>query len=180
MKCPTTDIPLEPYYNYIVPPCLVQDGDARSDCTPFNDTWATAEGFAKLEEQDAWSVPVSSANSMFPQEREGISVDDAIGIGDCGCKTASKDGSRQICSIIGAAIRNAEKSNGLHWTSFMMHPQTVFNSTNQSYIEWLDDFYAKITALEDWEVRFINFQDVPALKAPNGKSGSRSGEALVV
>lgn len=52
-----------------------------------------------------------------------------------------------------------------------MHPQTKFPG-NVSYSEWLDDFFSKAMGLKDWEVRFINFQDLPSTPAPPGGSTS--------
>jgi len=172
MKCPNSDIPLPPFYDYYFTPCMTQhrDGSFQADCVPENDIWATEAGFAHVGE-DMFSVPVGSANSFWPQDMEGISVEQTIGEGDIGCysdPSRAPDGmileNRTICSIIGSAIRNANKSNGLHWTGLMMHPQTLFGS--QSYTEWLDEFYEKVTNLKDWDVQFINMQDVPHLSAP--------------
>ena len=52
----------------------------------------------------------------------------------------------------------------------MMHPQTVFRC-HSSYVEWLDDFRAECGELEDYEVRFIHFQDLVALSATAAAGG---------
>ena len=72
--------------------------------------------------------------------------------------------------MLGAALNNAKKSNGVLWTVLMMHPQTVFRC-HSSYVEWLDDFRAECGELEDYEVRFIHFQDLVALSATAAAGG---------
>merc|ERR1712232_539922 len=94
----------------------------------------------------------------------GVSVDQTIGVGDCGCVV---EGTSVRCSIIGSAKNNAYASNGLHWTVLMMHPQTGFGA--QSYTDWLDEFLQKMNALTDYSPHFINFQDLARITAPDAE-----------
>jgi hypothetical protein len=147
---------------WLTAPCDVQlsNGSIESQCTPENDVWATVDGFARVN--DIVSAPAGSANSLWSGGAQaGVSVDKTIGVGDCGCHA---EGSEVWCSVIGSAKNNAYKSNGLHWTVLMMHPQTQFGE--QSYTQWLDEFYQKTSALTDYTVHFINFQDLARLPAP--------------
>ena len=82
------------------------------------------------------------------------------GASACGC-----DMQRGVCPIVPSAEANAKKSGGLHWTVLMMHPQTSFPG-NVTYVQWLDGLVAQAAQLEQWDVRFVNFQDLVALKAP--------------
>jgi len=152
---------------YLTPPCYVQDntGSFTATCMPEGDVWATTEGFARV--QGIVSAPATCANSNWVGAgNSGITVDETIGVDDCGCRNGGR-----LCSLVGSAKLNAAKSNGLHWSVLMMHPQTVFPN-GQTYPEWLDEFYEKVQALENYTVHFINFQDLARLHAP--------GDALVV
>lgn len=154
-----------PYY--LTPPCAVQDGGAiEPTCEPEGDVWATSSGFARV--QDIVSAPAGSANTNWAGGgQQGITADETIGLDDCGCVTDTSSGSTQVrCSVVSSAKNNAAKSNGLHWTVLMMHPSTVFPG-GQSYSAWLDEFHEKLQALEDYDVQFINFQDLAQLHAPS-------------
>lgn len=149
---------------WLTAPCDVQmgagDDSIVAQCEPANDTWATADGFARVN--GIVSAPAGSANSLWSGGAQGgITVDETIGVGDCGCHA---EGSKVWCSVIGSAKNNAYKSNGLHWSVVMMHPQTVFEG--QTYRQWLDEFLQKMNALEDYVPYFINFQDLARLPAP--------------
>jgi hypothetical protein len=151
---------------WLTAPCDVQvnssSSSIESQCTPENDVWATVDGFARVN--GVVSAPAGSANSLWSGGAQaGVSVDKTIGVGDCGCHA---EGSEVWCSIIGSAKNNAYKSNGLHWTVLMMHPQTEFTAFGQNYVQWLDEFHEKMTALTDYTVHFINFQDLARLPAP--------------
>jgi len=149
-----------PFWGYLYTPCMVESKDQafQGQCVPENDVWASSAGFANIN--GVFSAPANSANSHWPQDVEGISADDTLGVDACGC---TSDGLRLTCGLVSAAKKNAERSNGLHWTVMMMHPQTKF--PGQTYTQWLDEFYAKAMSLEHYEVNFINFADLVQLKA---------------
>merc|ERR1712031_121691 len=104
--------------------------------------------------------------------QQGITVDETIGVNDCGCNTDTTGANTKVsCSLVSSAKNNAAKSHGLHWTVLMMHPSTNFTAVSgQSYTEWLDEFYEKLQALEDYSVHFINFQDLARLQAPGSEA----------
>lgn len=148
-------------YNYEYAPCQPSGGGGAGDwfCIPSKDTYITNDGYQKLSE-GVFSTPTGSANSLFNNVAQGLEVEDVVGsAASCGCVGAT-------CSIIGSAINNAKKSNGVLWTVMMMHPQTKFLSS-QSYTEWLDAALKALRALEQYDVRFIHFQDLVALRAPS-------------
>jgi hypothetical protein len=156
-----------PRYNYMFAPCQTLDA-AGPFCIPPNDTYATRAGFQPLLPGDAflpellgplYSTPTGAANSKFNDVASGLSVNDTLGVGACGCVG-------EICPIISAAKNNAVKSNGLLWTVLMMHPQTKFRCS-ASYVEWLDEFLFEARALEEYNVHFINFQDLVELRSPS-------------
>merc|ERR1712046_169822 len=91
--------------------------------------------------------------------------DETIGVNDCACNS---EAGKVWFSVVSSAKNNAAKSNGLHWAVLMMHPNTRF--PGQSYREWLDEFYEKLQALEDYSVHFINFQDLARLQAPGSEA----------
>jgi len=150
---------------YLTSPC--QYG-GKATCKPAGDIWATTDGFAKVD--GVWPAPAGSANSDWAGGGQGgITVDEALGVGDCGCLTSGKKDSLKVwCSVVASAKNNAAKSNGLHWTVHMMHPETVFPN-GQSYTHWLDEFHQKAMALDEYEVHFINFQDLVKLSAPGSE-----------
>jgi len=153
-----------PRYNYMYAPCQDQNA-AGPFCIPPNDTYATRSGFQPLLPADdsagpLYSTPTGAANSRFNNVDSGLSVNETLGVGACGC-----DG--EVCSLIAAAKNNAAKSNGLLWTVLMMHPQTTFRCS-ASYVDWLDEFLSEARALEDYNVHFIHFQDLVQLKSPTG------------
>lgn len=172
LKCGTYVGP--PYY--LTSPCEVADSaelkSFTAECEPEGDVWATTEGFARVA--DIFSAPAGAANTNWAGGgQEGITVKQTIGVDDCGCISVPRNGTGpngttadlEICSLVSSAKNNADKSNGLHWTVLMMHPPSVFPN-NQTYPEWLDEFYEGVQALEDFSVHFINFQDLVQLKAP--------------
>jgi len=162
-KCGADNDPAAAFY--LTSPCQDSSSPYEATCGPENDIWATTDGFSQVE--GITSAPAGSANSYWTGGgQEGISVDETLGENDCGClQKGSGGGLRVWCSIIGSARNNAAKSHGLHWTVNMMHPQTVFPDHDQ-YTDWLDDFYSKAMALKDWDVRFINYQDLARIPAP--------------
>lgn len=156
--------PGAPLYDYSMPPCQVKkSGITTTQCLPEEDVWVTEDGFQKVN--GILSVPVSSANAHIPKAREGVSTVDALGENKCEC---SASGDQLTCSIIAAAKNNARKSNQLHWTVMLLDPETDFGSccSHNNYTKWLDDFYAEANALKDFNVKFVNFQDVPNLRPP--------------
>jgi len=153
-----------PYY--LTPPCGVEDATQTitPTCMPEGDVWATTDGFARI--QGVVSAPAGSANTNWAGGgQQGISVSATIGVEDCGCRTETTGGNTKVlCSVVSSAKNNAAKSNGLHWSVLMMHPSSVFPD-GQSYPEWLDEFYERLQALEDYNVHFINFQDLAQIHA---------------
>lgn len=155
-----------PRYNYMYAPCQTLDA-AGPLCIPPNDTYATRAGFQPILPADAilpkleplYSTPTGAANSKFNDVTTGLSVNDTLGVGACGCVG-------EVCPIISAAKNNAVKSNGLLWTVLMMHPQTKFRCS-ACYVEWLDEFLFEARALEEYNVHFINFQDLVELRSPS-------------
>merc|ERR1712070_800615 len=123
---------------YLTPPCDVEDNTGpqpsfNATCMPEGDVWATIEGFARV--QGIVSAPAACANSNWAGGgQQGISVDETIGVDDCGCNNV--DNQKIWCSLVSSAKNNARKSNGLHWSVLMMHPQTVFPD-GQTYTQWL-------------------------------------------
>lgn len=148
-----------PGYNYGVGPCG-NSGDWTKlstyawDCIPQDDTYFTSEGMQKGN--GVYSLPCSSANSDFQTVETGLSVDETLGVGQCGC-------TGNTCTMIGAAQIMADKSNGLHWTVLIMHPQTAWAS--QSWTEWLDEFIQKARALEEYDVQFVTMQQLTQFRA---------------
>jgi hypothetical protein len=148
-----------PGYNYGFGPCA-NAGDYTDmstfawDCIPPDDTYYTTEGMQKAN--GVYSLPCSSANSNFQTVEIGLSVDATIGVGTCGCTD-------NVCPMIANAKEMADKSNGLHWTVLIMHPQTAWAS--QTWPEWLDEFLQKVRALEDYDVRFVTMAQMTQLHA---------------
>lgn len=143
-----------PLYNYFFAPC---QHDNVADCIPIGDVYVTSAGFQKTS-TGIYSVPIGSANSDMSNVGLGISAAEAWGEGTCGCTS-------KVCSAIASAEANALKSNGVHWTSIMLHPQTTFSG--QSYVEWLNAFVALSQSSSTYDVRFVHFQDVVDLSAPS-------------
>lgn len=148
-----------PGYNYGFGPCgNSADWHDMStyawDCIPPEDTYYTPEGMQKAN--GVYSLPCSSANSDFQTVEEGLSVEETIGVGSCGC-------TGNTCPMIGNAKTMADKSNGLHWTVLIMHPQTAW--TSQTWTEWLDEFLQKARALEEYDVQFLTMQQMTQLRA---------------
>jgi hypothetical protein len=163
LACPATppNPGVAPRWNYQYAPCMGQS-TAWSDpaewyCIPSNDTYADIDGFKKMPDGKVYSVPTGSANTPMNFVTTGLGPEDALGAGDCGCHGST-------CAVVPSAVNNAAKSNGLHWTVMMMHPQTAF--PDQSYVEWLDAFVAAAAALDDFDVHFVHFQELVAMKAP--------------
>lgn len=162
--------PGAPMYDYSIAPCQVgKGGQTLPQCVPEEDVWVTEDGFQKVG--GILSVPVSSANAHIPKAREGISTTDALGVGKCECTSSTSPGSKQAqltCSLVAAAKNNARKSNELHWTVMLLDPQTDFSGccNHNNYTKWLDDFYMEAKALAEFNVKFINFQDIPNLRPP--------------
>lgn len=147
-----------PHYNYMYAPCEHEaDGTLHADCVPPGDVYCTSEGFQALP-NNAFSAPGGSCNSNLNTVENGLSVTETLGVGKCGCN------GDESCPIIPSAIQNARKSNGLHWTVVMMHPQTEFEG--QNYLQWLQELKSTVDALEEYEIRFINFQDLISLTSP--------------
>lgn len=158
---------------WLTAPCDVQVNESEQSiepqCMPAGNVWATTEGFSRVN--GIVSAPAGSANSLWSGGAQaGVSVDETIGVGDCGCHA---EGTRVSCSIISSAKNNAFRSNGLHWSVLMMHPQTQFGEPagSQTYVQWLDEFHEKMGALDDYTVHYINFQDLARLPAP-GQEGA--------
>lgn len=141
-------------------------GDGPWACIPQDDVYFTADRGPRMA-NGMFSAPGGSANSRFDDCDSGHTVKDTLGAGpdaDCGCA----DPPDRLCAIIPDAIENARKSNGLLWTVVMMHPFTKFKTEageDQSYAEWLDEFLVESRKLEDYDIRFINFQDLVELRA---------------
>lgn len=153
-----------PGWNYGMGPCGNVDQNwinPHFDCIPPADTYYTTDGIQKAN--GIYSLPCGSANSNFENVDTGLSVDATIGVGSCGCKN-------NVCPMIASAVENARKSNGLHWTVLITHPQTKF--VNQSWTDWLEEFLQKITALEEYKVIFVTLEDMLQLKASIGVSTS--------
>lgn len=157
-----------PRYDYSVPPCDVSTSlGPAPQCLPEEDVWVTSNGFERVN--GVLSVPVSAANALLPKTSTGISTTATIGLGDCECQSSQKPGDKTAqltCSIVAAAKNNARKSNGLHWVTMLMDAQTDFSDCcgHNNYSKWLDDFYAAADALDEFNVKFIHFQDVPNLR----------------
>lgn len=161
-----------PGYNYGVGPC----GNSADwtdlstyawDCIPDHDTYYTSDGMQKGN--GVYSLPCSSANSDFQTVETGLSVDDTLGVGQCGCQG-------NTCTMIGAAQIMADKSNGLHWTVLIMHPQTAWSS--QTWPEWLDEFKQKAEALEEYDVKFVTMQQMTTLRAAHSAHSLLRGQTL--
>lgn len=141
-------------------------GDNPWACIPPDDTYFTPDRGPQMA-NGMFSAPGGSANSRFDMVEEGHTVKDTIGAGpdaDCGCS----DPPDKLCAIIPDAIENARKSNGLLWSVVMMHPTTTFakeDGTAQSYADWLDEFLVEARKVEDYDLRFINFQDLVELRS---------------
>jgi len=162
-------------YNYMFAPCQPDGGGNDNDwfCIPPEDTYITTDGFQKLP-GGFFSTPSGSANTLFNNVLVGLDAKVVVGSeSSCGCIGAT-------CDIIGSAKTNAEKSNGVFWTVLMMHPMTIF--PNQGYTEWLDEMLQTLQALKEYEVQFVHFQDLVALRAPSPAPGlpslSASGRVL--
>lgn len=153
-------------------------GDDPWFCIPPNDIYDDLDGFKKLPDcgGQVRSVPTGSANTPTNYVTTGLPAAEVLGADACGCVNTT-------CAAVASAVNNAAKSNGLHWTVLMMHPQTVFcehgTSTGDdpavcpassgaqiSYVTWLDAFVAAAAALDTYDVRFVHFQDLVATKAP--------------
>jgi len=149
-----------PGWNYGVGPCGNTDNVTYThdhwDCIPPHDRYYTTEGMQKAN--GVYSLPCSSANSNFKYVENGLSVEDTIGIGTCGCKD-------EVCSMIANAKEMAYKSNGLHWTVLITHPQTTF-SNGMSWTEWLDDFLQQVQVLEEYNVIFKTMHQMTELRSP--------------
>jgi len=165
-SCGSGTDPMEAFY--LTSPC--QDMGGQATCEPENDVWATTDGFAQVD--GIFSAPAGSANSHWTGGgQEGVSVKRALGKDDCGCHSSGSGSRLRVwCSVVGSARNNAAKSNGLHWTVHMMHPQTQFPD-HKKYSGWLTEFHREAMALEDWDVRFINFQDLARISAPGTFEG---------
>lgn len=132
------------------------------DCIPDNDTYYTADGFQKAN--GVYSLPSSSANSNMETVEYGISVEDAIGVDACGCNITT-----EVCPMVAAAKEMAAKSNGLHWTVMIMHPQTNYTPFhNMNYTQWLDEFMRQTSQLEEYDVQIVTLEDLTALHAEHG------------
>lgn len=142
-----------PHYNYFYGPC---EHDDKLDCVPPNDVYVTSEGWQQVD--GIFSTPIGSASSTFVSEMQGITAEQAWGEGTCGCVN-------NICSAVSSAEQYAEKSNGLRWAVLMMHPQTAFPG-GQRTDDWLDEFVAHARASPNYEVEFVNFQELVKLKSP--------------
>lgn len=144
-----------PQYNYWYAPCENEAcGTHQAECVPPGDIYCTAEGFQAMP-NNVFSAPGGSCNSNLNTVENGLSVAETLGVDQCGCN------GDESCPIIPSAIQNARKSNGLHWTVVMMHPQTVFEG--QNYLEWLQELKSTANGLEKYELRFINFQDLVSM-----------------
>jgi hypothetical protein len=122
-----------------------------------NDTYVSPDGHFQKTPDGIFSAPTGSANTPTNYVTTGLPVAQVIGLGKCGCEGTT-------CSVLAAAANNARKSNGLYWTVMMMHPQTVF--TNQSYVQWLDEFRSEASKLKEWDVKFVHFQDLVSRRGP--------------
>jgi len=150
-----------PHYNYMYAPCEHEDADGNllADCVPEGDVYCTVDGGFQSLPNNVWSAPGGAANSNMANVDNGLSVTDTLGIDKCGC-----DGDN-ACPIIASAQQLADKSNGLHWTVVMMHPQTTFPG-GQTYLQWLQELKSTAENLADYELKFITFQDLVELKLP--------------
>lgn len=161
VNCNAAEVPgTAPGYNYGFGPCSNAHAGGTPpyawDCIPPDDTYFTTEGMQKAN--GVYSLPCSSANSNFQTVEIGLSVDETIGVGTCGC-------TNNVCPMIANAKEMADKSNGLHWTVLIMHPQTAFDSTAQTWSDWLDEFLLKTRALEEYDVRFVTMVQMTELHA---------------
>ena len=172
-------------YNYLYSPCQGVDGSGtwtETDpswyvrvaaenfyCVPADDIYftnTTGGGFQPVDKAmfpapspdvPVLSIPTGCANHDFSSPETGITVADAIGSpGEVGCL----GGDNQVCTIRGSAVTNAKRSNGLHWTVMMMHPQTIFPK-RQSYVQWLDLLRGEVQKMPEYsEVHFVHFSDL--------------------
>jgi len=157
--------PGPPLYDYSVAPCQVtKAGVLTPQCLPADDVWVTEEGFQRVG--GVLSVPMGSSNAHIPQSKEGLTVDDTIGLDKCECSASS--GNQLTCSIVSSAKNNARKSGNLHWTGLLLNPQTNFQSScgHNNYTRWLDDFYDEVSGLTEFNVKFVHYQDIPNLRPP--------------
>lgn len=172
MEC-NTEHGQAPGWNYGAGPCGNSNGGSPPyhwDCIPPDDVYFTSEGIQKAN--GVYSLPCGSANSNFETVEIGLTPEVTIGVGTCGCDIAKEE-----CSMIASAEENARKSNGLHWTVLIMHPQTTFG--DQNYTQWLDDFLPATQALEEYDVRFVTFEQMTHLRAPQAES-TPAGQTLIV
>lgn len=155
--------------DYSTGPCENNHGGPDDNpwaCIPPDDVYFTADRGPQMA-NGMWSTPGGSANSRFDTVEQGHTPKDTLGAGpdaDCGCA----DPPDKLCAIIPDAIENARKSNGLLWSVVMMHPTTTFtkeDGTPQSYADWLDEFLDEARKVEEYDLRFINFQDLIELRA---------------
>lgn len=149
-----------PHYNYMYAPCEHEDADGTilADCVPPGDVYSTTEGFQPVRD-NIFSAPGTGCNSNLNTVENGLSVTETLGVDACGCN------GDQSCPIIPSAKETAAKSNGLHWSVVMMHPQTEFPG-GQTYLDWLKELKTASDALEDYKIHFINFQDLVTLTSP--------------
>lgn len=163
MSC-NTDHGTAPGWNYGMGPCGNSHGGEPPyhwDCIPPDDVYFTTEGIQKAN--GVYSLPCGSANSNFETVEIGLSPEVTIGVGTCGCDIVKEE-----CSMIASAVENARKSNGLHWTVLIMHPQTAFGDKN--YTEWLNEFLPATQALDEYDVRFVTFEQMTHLQAPQAET----------
>lgn len=156
-------------YNYEYAPCENQkpNGTIVAECVPPGDIYYTAEGLQALSD-GGFSVPGGSANSNLDDVSKGLSVMHTLGIDESGHLQCGCNGD-ESCPIISSAQENSRKSGGLWWTVVMMHPETKF-PLFQTYVKWLDELLAKSQELDDYEIHFINFQDLLILKSPDASA----------
>jgi hypothetical protein len=162
-------------YNYLYAPCQAHDpkgvwavkaapgAPAESEfCIPPGDLYfKKASGFQTFGPGSMHSIPTGSANSYFREDGIGISPKESIGGWECGAQEVTgRDGRIDgTCSIIASATSNALRSDGIHWTVMMMHPQTKFPK-GQGYASWMDDFYEASQKNEEFDFHFIHFSDL--------------------
>jgi len=151
-------------HDYIYGPCEMSEGQYA--CAPKDDVYATSNGFQKVEGTNVFTTPDGCANTDYTNQA-GISAKATLGDPDtCGC--VDDDSGITTCSVIASAEENAKRSNGLRWTVMMMHPQSLFPQ-NQSYREWLDEFYIACQEQSTYDIQFIHFQDLVRLAAPGSQ-----------
>ena len=119
-------------------------------CIPPEDKyWKNETGFQKLDatafDAGLFSVPTGSANSLLSDDGIGLSPKQSFGEDTCGtnscadtlgkenCTLANASGD-STCSVVAAAKSAADRSDGIHWTVMMMHPQTMFDGYEQTTI----------------------------------------------